>query len=120
MRIRVRRFVLAAGLGAAFLVAGSARADECSVQTAGGAINGKTLEGEVKQVSKKNLIVTTKGEHIKFDRFEGAAVKGLKANFDDLKKGDWVVVCSKLLAKPRLAYEVTVKEKPKDEAVDVD
>ena len=45
-------------------------------------------------------------------------MKGLKTNYDDLKKGDYVVVCSKLLAKPRLAYEITVKEKPKDEAVD--
>ena len=44
---------------------------------------------------------------------------GLKTNYDDLKKGDYVVVCSKLLAKPRLAYSITVKEKPKDDAVDM-
>jgi hypothetical protein len=121
MRSTIRRFTLAGGLVAALgLAAGAARADECTVQTADGTINGKTLEGELKQVSGKNLIVTSKGEHIKFDKYEGAAVKGLKTSYDALKKGDYVVVCSKLLAKPRLAYEITVKEKPADEAVDVD
>jgi hypothetical protein len=121
MRSSIRRITLAGGLVAALgLVAGAARADECAVQTSGGPVTGKTLSGEVKQVSGKNVIVTSKGEHIKFDRFEGVAVKGLKTNYDDLKKGDYVVVCSKLLAKPRLAYEITVQEKPKDDAVDVD
>ena len=46
-------------------------------------------------------------------------VKGLKKDYGELKKGDYVVVCSKLLAKPRLAYEITVVEKPKDEAGDM-
>jgi hypothetical protein len=117
MRSTIRRLTLASGLVAVLgFAAGAARADEC--QTPEG--SGRTLEGELKQVSGKNLIVTSKGEHIKFDKFDGVAVKGLKSNYDDLKKGDYVVVCSKLLAKPRLAYEVTVKEKPKDEAVDVE
>jgi hypothetical protein len=121
MRSTIRRITLAGGLVAALgLVAGAARADECTVQTAGGPVSGKTLSGELKQVTGKNVIVTSKGEQIKFDRFEGVAVKGLKTNYDDLKKGDYVVVCSKLLAKPRLAYEITVQEKPKDDAVDVD
>ncbi len=117
MRSTIRRLTLAGGLVAALgFAAGAARADEC--QTPEGA--GRTLEGELKQVSGKNIIVTSKGEHIKFDKFSGVAVKGLKTSYDALKKGDYVVVCSKLLAKPRLAYEVTVKEKPKDEAVDVE
>ena len=30
-----------------------------------------------------------------------------------------MVVCSKLLAKPRQAFSITVEEKPKDDAVDV-
>jgi len=119
MTSTIQRITLAGGLVAALgLTAGAARADECNVQTPQGAVMGKTLSGEIKQISGKNLIVTSKGEHIKFDRFEGAAVKGLKTNYDELKKGDYVVVCSKLLAKPRLAYEITVQEKPKDEAVD--
>jgi hypothetical protein len=117
MRSTFRRFTLATGLIVALgASAGAALADECT--TPEGA--GRTLEGELKQVSGKNLIVTSKGEHIKFDKFASVAVKGLKTNYDDLKKGDWVVVCSKLLAKPRLAYEITVKEKPKDEAVEVE
>jgi hypothetical protein len=121
MRSSIRQITLAGGLAAALgLAAGAARADECTVQTAEGAVNGKTLSGELKQVSAKNLIVTSKGEHIKFDKYEGAAVKGLKTDYAALKKGDYVVVCSKLLAKPRLAYEITVQEKPKDDAVDVD
>jgi hypothetical protein len=103
--------VLALGLGAT-----AARADECKTPDG----SGRTLEGELKQVSKKNLIVTSKGEHIKFNRAEGVTVSGLKTSYDDLKKGDYVVVCSKLLAKPRLAYTIEVKEKPKDQAVDVD
>jgi hypothetical protein len=116
----IRRITFAGGLVAALaLGAAAARADECTVQTPQGPVTGKTLSGELKQVNSKNLIVTSKGEQIKFDRFEGGAVKGLKTSYDDLKKGDYVVVCSKLLAKPRLAYEITVQEKPKDEAVDV-
>lgn len=121
MRSTIRRITLAGCLAAALgLVAGAARADECTVQTPGGPVSGKTLSGEVKQVSGKNLILSSKGEQIKFDRFDGAAVKGTKASYEDLKKGDYVTVCSKLLAKPRLAYEITVSEKPKDDAVDVD
>ena len=116
MRSTIRRFALASAMLAALgLTSGAARADEC--QTPEGM--GRTLSGELKQVSGKNLIVTSKGEHIKFDKFEGVTVKGLKANYADLKKGDYVVVCSKLLAKPRLAYEITVAEKPKDDAVDM-
>ena len=121
MRSTIRRFTLAGGLVLALgLAAGAARADECTVQTGEGAITGKTLSGELKQVSGKNLIVTSKGEQIKFDKYEGGVVKGLKTDYASLKKGDYVTVCSKLLAKPRLAYEITVQEKPKDEAVDVD
>jgi hypothetical protein len=116
MRSMLRSLTLASGLVLAVgLGAGAARADEC--ETPQGA--GRTLEGELKQVTKKNLIITSKGEHIKFDAVEGAAITGLKTNYDDLKKGDYVVVCSKLLAKPRLAYSITVKEKPKDDAVDL-
>jgi len=116
MRSTIRSLSLASGLVLALgFGAVAAHADECT--TPQGA--GRTLEGELKQISKKNLIVTAKGEHIKFDTVEGAPVTGLKTNFDDLKKGDYVVVCSKLLAKPRLAYSITVKEKPKDDAVDM-
>jgi hypothetical protein len=116
MRSTIRSLTFAAGLAATLgFAAGAARADEC--QTPEGM--GKTLAGELKSVSGKNLIVTSKGEHIKFDKFSSVAVKGLKTNYDDLKKGDYVVVCSKLLAKPRLAYEITVQEKPKDDAVDM-
>jgi hypothetical protein len=112
----IRGLTFAAGLAATLgFAVGAARADEC--QTPEGM--GKTLAGELKSVSGKNLIVTSKGEHIKFDKFGSVAVKGLKTNYDDLKKGDYVVVCSKLLAKPRLAYEITVQEKPKDDAVDM-
>lgn len=116
MRRTIRTLIFGAGLAVTLgLAADAARADECPTPEG----MGRTLEGELKQVSGKNLIVTSKGEHIKFEKFAGVAVKGLKANYDDLKKGDYVVVCSKLLAKPRLAYEITVKEKPKDEAVDM-
>jgi hypothetical protein len=116
MRSTIRGITFAAAFAATLgLAAGAARADEC--QTPEGM--GKTLEGELKQVSGKNLIVTSKGEHIKFDKFGTIAVKGMKTSYDELKKGDYVVVCSKLLAKPRMAYEITVKEKPKDEAVDM-
>jgi hypothetical protein len=116
MRSTTQRLILAGGLAAALGLAGAARADECT--TPDGA--GRTLEGELKQISNKNLIVTSKGEHIKFDKAPSSTVKGLKTDYADLKKGDYVVVCSKLLAKPRLAYEITVKEKPKDAAVDVE
>jgi hypothetical protein len=116
MRSTIRSLSLASGLVLALgLGADAARADECT--TPQGA--GRTLEGELKQISQKNLIVTSKGEHIKFDSLDGAPVTGLKTNYADLKKGDYVVVCSKLLAKPRVAYSITVKEKPKDEAVDM-
>ena len=68
MRTTIRRLTLASASWLAFgLSAGAARADEC--QTPQGA--GRTLEGELKQISGKNLIVTSKGEHIKFDTFEG-------------------------------------------------
>lgn len=116
MRYPIRQLTLATGLAIAFaLGAGAAHADEC--QTPDGM--GRTLSGEVKQISGKNLIVTSKGEHIKFDKFDGVTVKGLKTEYGEIKKGDYVTVCSKLLAKPRLAYEITVAEKPKDDAVDL-
>jgi hypothetical protein len=116
MRTILRSLSLALALALALgLSAGAARADECDT----GQGPGRTLEGDIKQISKKNLIVTSKGEHIKFDAAPGAPVTGLKTSYDDLKKGDYVTVCSKLLAKPRLAYSIIVKEKPKDDAEDL-
>jgi hypothetical protein len=115
MRSTIRSLAFAAGLATALgFAAGAARADECPTPEG----LGRTLDGELKQVSGKNLIVTSKGEHIKFEKAGTVTVSGLKTTYDDLKKGDYVQVCSKLLAKPRLAYTITVKEKPKDEAVD--
>jgi hypothetical protein len=112
----IRSLTIAAGLAATLgFAASAARADECPTPEG----LGRTLEGELKQVGGKELIVTSKGEHIKFAKFGSITVKGLKTTYDDLKKGDYVVVCSKLLAKPRMAYDITVKEKPKDEAVDM-
>lgn len=115
-----RKLIPAALLAFAFpfATAGVAWAGECEVQTATGTVNGKTLEGEIKKVNKKQMIVRQYGEQIKFEPFDGAVVSGLKADYAKLKKGDWVVVCSKLLAKPRLAYSIEVIPTPDDGAVE--
>lgn len=106
----------------ALLFAGAAQAGECEVEIGGSAQRGKTLEGDIKSVKKgkrAKITITQYGEHIPFEPHEGVVVSGLKSDYGDLKRGDHVVVCGKLLAKPRVALGIEVKPAEEDAAEDL-
>ena len=119
---RIYRLTLSTLLISALSLAlsGLAGAAECEAQGPDGTkISGKTLEGEIKIVNKKRLIVRQYGEQIQFQPQDYTVVSGKKDEFGKLKKGDWVIVCSKLLARPRIPYTIEVIDKPDDGAEDL-
>jgi hypothetical protein len=76
----------------------------------------RDFKGKVDSIDAKAVIVDNrKGDKIKFDKIDTTTVKGEKTKWEDIKKGDWVAVASKMLEKPRKAYEVNVLP-PQEEA----
>jgi len=76
----------------------------------------RSFTGELQKANDKMIVVDNKkGDKIKFEKHESTMVSGIKATWEDLKKGDYVTVCSKMLEKPRYAYKVESSEPPKDE-----
>jgi len=61
------------------------------------------------------VVDNKKGDKIKFEKHDSTTVAGTKTEWDALKKGDYVTVCSKMLEKPRYAYKVEASEPPADE-----
>jgi len=69
----------------------------------------REFKGKVDSIGEDSIIVDNrKGDKIKFDKIADTVVKGEKAKWEDIQKGDWVAVSSKMLEKPRKAYEVNV------------
>ncbi|MBW2316026.1 MAG: hypothetical protein JRH10_17790 [Deltaproteobacteria bacterium] len=74
----------------------------------------RSFSGELQKVKGKSIVVDNKkGDKIKFQQHDSTVVSGEKTKWEDLKKGDAVEVCSKMLEKPRYAYKVDSSE-PKD------
>ena len=96
-------FGLAAAIAvAAFAFAPAAQAIECEGMQ-------RSFTGELQKVKGKTIVVDNKqGDKIKFTQPAEPMVGGEKSSWDDLKKGDMVSVCSKMLEKPRYAYKVEV------------
>ena len=71
----------------------------------------RSFSGELQKVKGKTIVVDNKkGDKIKFQKHDSTTVTGVKTKWDDLKKGDQVSVCSKMLEKPRYAYKVDSAE----------
>lgn len=101
-------FVIA-GAVAAFAFAPAAQAIECDGMQ-------RSFSGELQKANDKTIVVDNKqGDKIKFTAPDEPMVAGEKDKWDDLKKGDLVAVCSKMLEKPRYAYKVEVMPEQKDE-----
>jgi hypothetical protein len=76
----------------------------------------RSFTGELQKAKDKMIVVDNKkGDKIKFELHETTTVTGIKTSWDDLKKGDYVTVCSKMLEKPRYAYAVEAMEPPEDD-----
>lgn len=76
----------------------------------------RSFEGELQKANDKMIVVDNKkGDKIKFELHDSTVVAGVKSKWEDLSKGDYVAVCSKMLEKPRYAYKVDSMEPPKDE-----
>jgi hypothetical protein len=77
----------------------------------------KDFMGLVQKISKKELLVDNRmGDKLKFKPAKQVPVSGEgREKWDDIKKGDWVVVTWEMFDKPRVAYEVKVVP-PKAEA----
>lgn len=109
-RIAPNGFGLAAAVAvAAFAFAPAAQAIECDGMQ-------RSFAGELQKAKGKTIVVDNKqGDKIKFTQPDTPDVSGEKASWDDLKKGDRVAVCSKMLEKPRYAYKVEVMPEQKDD-----
>ncbi len=115
----MRRIAPRSGIGLAVAVAAAtfsfapvASAIECSGMQ-------RDFEGQLQSAKDKMIVVDNKkGDKIKFTKPETPEVSGLKSSWDDLKKGDWVAVCSKMLEKPRYAYKIEVVPEKPDAAED--
>ncbi len=71
----------------------------------------RSFRGELQKVKGKSIVVDNKkGDKIKFQQHDSTTVSGVKTEWKDLKKGDMVEVCSKMLEKPRFAYKVDSSE----------
>ena len=71
----------------------------------------RSFTGELQKAKGKTIVVDNKkGDKIKFEQHSSTTVSGVKTKWDDLKKGDIVTVCSKMLEKPRYAYQVVSAE----------
>jgi len=93
----------------AFAYAPTASAIECEGMQ-------RSFSGELQKANDKVIVVDNKkGDKIKFEQHASTTVTGVKTSWEDLKKGDYVEVCSKMLEKPRYAYQVVSMEPPKDE-----
>lgn len=75
----------------------------------------------IQKVSKKELMVDNRmGDKLKFKPGDAVTVSGEgKAEWGDLKRGDWVVVTWELFDKPRIAYEVEVVPEKKEAGEDL-
>ncbi len=76
----------------------------------------REFSGKIDKINKKKLILDNRmGDKLSFNRIDSTAVEGQKAEWDDLKKGDWATVSWKMMDKPRKAYKVVVTP-PREEA----
>jgi len=75
----------------------------------------------IQKISKKELMVDNRmGDKLKFKPGKEVPVSGEgKTSWDDLKRGDWVIVTWELFDKPRIAYEVEVVPEKKEAGEDL-
>lgn len=81
----------------------------------------KEFKGLVQSVSDKELMVDNRmGDKLKFKPAKDVPVSGEgKESWDQIKKGDWVVVTWEMFDKPRVAYEVKVVPPEEEEGEDL-
>ena len=85
-------------------------------------VRGRVFTGEVKsnrnkkvkEVDKKlpEVVIRQGGDPVPFVAHEAAVVSGLKSEIGKVKKGDWVKICGKGMARPRWAYAIEVIPEP--------
>lgn len=107
-------------LGAGAAMAGS----ECTVElTDGTSKTGRVLEGEVRTINKKKLIVIKYGDPVQLVPHEHTVVSGKKDSYGRVKKSDYVKLCyhrSMRKDDPRYVWSIEVTDPPDDGAVDVE
>ena len=70
----------------------------------------REFAGKIDKINKKKLIVDNRmGDKLTFQKAGETEVTGEKADWESLKKGDWVSVSWKMMDKPRKAYKVSVQ-----------
>ena len=70
----------------------------------------REFSGKVDKINKKKLILDNRqGDKLSFNKTGTTEVSGEKADWGDLKKGDWATVSWKMMDKPRKAYKVVVQ-----------
>ena len=79
----------------------------------------REFTGKIDKINKKKLILDNRmGDKLSFNKIDSTTVEGEKADWEELKKGDWATVSWKMMDKPRKAYKVTVTPPRDDEGED--
>lgn len=115
LRVLALSTLIAAG---GFVAVPAVAADECS-----GMRQFSGLVQNLKKGDKGNLVVDNRmGDKVKFFRDATATVADQtgsgRAEWDQLKNGDYVSVCWKFTDNPRKAYKLYLKPAPADTAAD--
>ena len=125
--MRTSRSAWILGLSAAalaWLSVGPARAADCKATLGDGSTKeGRTTEGEIRKISKTEMVIAKSGEMLQLVPHGGTVVTGLKDSYSKLKKNDYVKVCfhrSMTKNDPRYAWSIDVIPKPAEAAVDVE
>ena len=81
----------------------------------------RQFKGRIDKINDKQVIVDNrKGDKVKFNKVDDTAVEGEgKTAWEELKKGDWVMVDWKFIDKPRKAHKVQVIPPEADKAEDM-
>ena len=80
----------------------------------------REFSGKVDKISKNKIFVDNRmGDKVSFIRVDETVVEGEKAEWDKIKKNDWVSISWKFVDKPRKAYKVIVKPAPEEAGEDL-
>ena len=77
----------------------------------------REFTGKVDKITKagKLIVDNRKGDKVSFVKIDTTEVTGVKTEWDDIKKDDWVTVSWKMIDKPRKAYKIHVMPPREDD-----
>jgi hypothetical protein len=77
----------------------------------------REFTGKVDKITKagKLIVDNRKGDKVSFVKIDTTEITGVKTEWNEIKKDDWVTVSWKMIDKPRKAYKVHVMPPREDD-----